>query len=77
MTKSHVFACGEACVDEIAHLPPDEAGEALGHAVHWLGVDLERRVGDVAALVFYSAVIARAEMAKRKLEGHVQKGAAP
>lgn len=72
MTKAHVFACGEACVDEITHLPPDEAGEALGHAVHWLGIDLERRVGDAAALSFYSAVIARAETAKRKLEGYKQ-----
>lgn len=51
-----VQLCGEAAVDEFAHLPPGLAGQALAYAMRWHAITLEREAGDAAVLEFYAAV---------------------
>lgn len=69
-----VVACGEAAVDEFAHLPPDIAGEVLAYALGWHAITLEREVGDAAALAFYAAIRADIDAREVKLRGYIARG---
>lgn len=51
-----VRLCGEAAVDEFAHLPPELAGQVLAYAMRWHAITLERERGDAAVLAFYASV---------------------
>ena len=72
-----VTACGEACVDEIAHLTPTEAGAALAYAANWCGVNFEMSGDDAAAIAFYEALERGAREARERLLGHIAKAGAP
>lgn len=74
---SHVAAVGEACVDEIAHLPADEAGAALAHALHWKAIDLELTAGGEHAVKFYEAVEQHCRTNRERLLGYLAKDPTP
>jgi hypothetical protein len=57
-----VRLCGEACIEEIAHLEPGLAGRVVGHVIHFHAITLEMERGDDAVRAFFAA--ARDEMAK-------------
>lgn len=48
--------CGEACVDEIAHLPATEAGKAMAHALHFAAIGFEVEHGDAAVFAFLAEI---------------------
>ena len=72
-----VTLCGEACVDEIAHISPAEAGAALAYAANWCGVNFEMSGDDAAAIAFYEALERGEREARERLLGYIAKGGAP
>lgn len=72
--RSCIVANGENLADEIAHLPPDTAGEALAYGLAWHAITLEREVSDAAALEFYASVRKQIDEAEQKLRGYIANG---
>ncbi len=72
----HITLCGEACVDEIAHLPAIEAGKALAHAIHFACIGFEREHGDAAVFAFLSEIEKLCGEHRERMKSYAEKEAA-
>jgi hypothetical protein len=68
-----VEACGEACIDEIAHLDPTMAGKVIGHLIRFHALTLELEKGDEAVRAFFAAVYEETKKIEGKFEELVAK----
>lgn len=63
-----VEACGEACIDEIAHLDPILAGKVIGHVIRFHTLTLELEKGDEAVRAFFASLLEEAKKVEAKFE---------
>jgi hypothetical protein len=63
-----VEACGEACIDEIAHLDPTLAGKVIGHVIRFHTLNLEIEKGDDAVRAFFASLVEEADKIREKFE---------